>query len=343
MATSSQGDLSSRDLPSRLRRRLGAAVVDNFFRGAARLGRLHPRARPERHGIEVIRDVRYGPAREHVLDVYRPKERGEQARPLVLYVHGGGFRILSKDTHWVMGLAFARRGYVVASIDYRLAPTHRFPAAVEDAARALLWVHAHARQWGADPTRIVLAGESAGANLVTALTVATCFERAEPFAREVFDAGIVPRAVLPACGLLQVSDAGRFSRRKPTLSRLVADRIEEVTHAYLGELDRPELVGSDALALADPLLVLESDAAPARSLPPFFAPCGTADPLLDDTRRLAAALRKRGAVIEDAYYPGEVHAFHAFVFRPAAKRCWQDTYAFLDRHCPARGGTPDAP
>ena len=59
---------------------------------------------------------------------------------------------------------------------------------------------------------------------------------------------------------------------------------------------------------------------------------GTADPLLDDTRRLHAALRARGAVSEVKYYPGEPHAFHAFVFRESAKRHWRDTFAFLDTH-----------
>ncbi len=323
-------------LRDRVRRQAGSFLVDSFFRGASGLGRLHPRARPEHHGVEVVRDVAYGPRAAHRLDVYRPAgHRPGDLRPALLYVHGGGFRMLSKDTHWVMGLAFARRGYVVFSIDYRLAPAHRFPAAIEDCSHAYAWVIAHARAWGGDPSRCVLAGESAGANLVTALAVAACFERPEPHARRVFETGQPPTAVLPACGLLQVSDTGRFSRRKATLSRFVAERIEEVGDAYLGELDRPEHHGSDTLGLADPLLVLEGPARTARTLPPFFVPCGTADPLLDDTRRLAAALRARGVVARDVYYPGEVHAFHAFIFREQAQRCWRDTFEFLDGHCPA--------
>ncbi|GAB4197438.1 MAG: hypothetical protein OHK0013_05620 [Sandaracinaceae bacterium] len=312
-------------------------MVDGFFRTAATVGKLHPRARPEHHGVEIVRDVRYAPGSStaHLLDVYRP--RGHQPgelRPALLYVHGGGFRILSKDTHWVMGLAFARRGYVVFSINYRLAPAHPFPAAVQDCAAAYAWVAEHARAWGGDPERLVLAGESAGANLVTSLAVSACFERPEEHARRVAETGVVPRAVLPACGLLQVSDPGRFSRRKPGLRRVVADRIEEVSHAYLGPLDHPSHYGSPELDLADPLVLLERADPPARPLPPFFAPCGTADPLLDDTRRLAAALRARHVPVQDVYYPGEVHAFHAFVFRAQAKKCWADTFAFLDRHCP---------
>lgn len=325
-----------RGLRERVRRKAGAFFVDGFFRGAATLGRMHPRAQPARHGVEVVRDVCYAPEAEARrvgpssarLDVYRPRDhRPGELRPVVLYVHGGGFRILSKDTHWVMGLSFARRGYVVFSIDYRLAPAHPFPAALEDAAEAYAWVVAHAAAWGGDATRLVLAGESAGGNLVTALTIAATFERPEPYAKRVFDTGVVPVATLPACGMLQVSDTARFVRRKPSFPKFLADRMDEVRTAYLGA--HADAVGDPRLDLADPLVVLERDEAPVRPLPPFFAPCGTADPLLDDTRRLAAALRRRGVDVVDVYYPGEVHAFHAFVFRPAAKKCWNDHFEFL--------------
>jgi acetyl esterase len=246
---------------------------------------------------------------------------------VVLYVHGGGFRILSKDTHWPMGLAFASRGFVVFNINYRLAPRHRFPAAVEDCCAAFAWLTRNAAAWGGDPSRIVLAGESAGANLVTSLAVAASWSRPEPWARAVWDTGVSPRAVLPACGLLQVTDAGRFRRRKPGLPTFINDRILEVAGAYL-----PRDAGPDALEMADPLCIIERAGPTGRPLPPFFVPVGTADPILDDTRRLAAALDRRGVPCEARYYDGEVHAFHAFVFRRAARRCWSDAFAFLARH-----------
>lgn len=318
---------------------MGALVADGFFRGASRLGRLHPRARPEAHGLEVIRDVAYDPSHpERRLDVWRPAARaGATAptlRPAVVYVHGGGFRILSKETHWVMALAFARRGYTVFNVDYRLAPRHPFPAALEDLAAAWAWVVAHAAEYGADAQRLALAGESAGANLVTALTAAACFARDEPYARRVFDTGVVPRVVMPACGLHQVSDPGRFRRRRPDLSRFVADRIEEVTHAYLGGRGHE---GDPEVDLADPVRLLERDEPAARPLPAFFLTCGTADPILDDTRRLHAALARRGCDVDVRYYPGEPHAFHAMVFREPARRHWRDTWSFLDARLP-----PDA-
>jgi acetyl esterase len=328
------------------RRYLGSAAVDGFFNGLSRVARLHPQARPERHAVEHLRDIRYldSAMSEHLLDVYRPlpsqaNEQGVRRTgppwPMVFYVHGGGFRILSKDTHWVMGLGFARRGYVVFNVDYRLAPKHRFPSAIDDVCRAFSWVMKNAARFGADPSRVVLAGESAGANLAASLAVTLAYEREELFAREAYATGVVPKAVVPACGVFQVSDLARLKKRKPGMSPFIADRLAEVESAYLGE-------GASACSrdLADPLLVFERGEAPSRPLPPFFLPVGTRDPLLPDTRRMAVALRGLGVDAVDAYYAGEVHAFHAFVMRENARRCWRDTFDFLDQHVPEAGVRP---
>lgn len=319
-------------LQERFRRRAGAMVVDGFFRGISAAGKLHPKARPERHNIELIRDVAYRNSglAEHRLDIYRPRDAGSQGPlPVIVYVHGGGFRILSKDTHWIMGLAFARRGYLVFNISYRLAPEHRFPAAIEDACDALAWVVEHAARFGGDPSRLALAGESAGANLVTSLAIATSYRRPEPWARRVFDAGVRPRAVVPACGVFQVTEPERFQRRFPRLSPFIYDRLLEVSDAYLGSA-QPHRPGEHDLA--DPVMLFERGDAPDRPLPPFFTPCGTRDPLVDDTQRLKRALDALGTRCDVELYPGEPHAFHAIVFTPNARRCWARTFDFLDEH-----------
>ncbi len=323
-----------RRLPQRLRRGAGAFFIDNFFRGASRIGKWHPKANPERHDVEVIHDVAYDQSglREHRLDIYRPLAlaRGEVDNvPIVLYIHGGGFRILSKDTHWVMALAYARRGYLVFNISYRLAPQHRFPTALQDACTALEWVKNNAALYGGDLDRLILAGESAGANLVTSLAMALSYERPEAWARRAYDLGITPRAVVAACGIYHVSDVARFKRRWPHMSQFIHDRLTEVSDSYLGDRSRHD---ARSLELADPLVVLERGDAPSRPLPPFFTPCGTKDPLIDDTQRLAHALEQMGVECEARYYEGELHAFHAAVFTENAKRCWVDTYRFLDKH-----------
>jgi acetyl esterase len=317
-----------RSMFGELRMRAGRAVLDSAWAAIATAGNL-PNVRPERHGVERIHDIPYDSTQaHHHLDVYRPTRRAGPL-PVVLYVHGGGFRILSKDTHWLMAKAFSRRGYVVFNINYRLAPKHPFPAAIEDACAALAWVKENAARFGGDPDRLVLAGESAGANLVTALAIATSWPRPEPWARRLWDLGVRPSAVLPACGILQVSDTDRFHRRK-RLSNFLNDRLHEVEEAYLSSS------AADGIArdLADPLVWLERAEQPPRPLPPFLAGVGTADVLLDDTRRLKAALDRLGVPCEVRYYPREIHAFHAFVWRPNARAFWQETFAFLDRHVP---------
>src|SRR5437016_1335584 len=103
-----------------------------MLEGLSRAGRATPLARAYMRGVRVERNVAYHQrgAPHHRLDVYQTRERG----PALLYLHGGAFRILSKDTHWLMATIFAKAGYVVFNANYRLAPVHRFPAATEDAA-----------------------------------------------------------------------------------------------------------------------------------------------------------------------------------------------------------------
>ena len=313
-------------LHERVRRRIGAALTDGFFKGAANGARFLPVAHPRVHGVEVLRDVPYtlSGGDHHLLDVWRPSRPAPGKLPVVLYLHGGGFRFLSKDTHWVFGLVFARRGFIVCNINYRLAPEHPYPAAIDDACAAYRWVVENAERLGGDPNQIVLAGESAGANLCTSVALATSYQRPEPFARSVFELGVQPKAVVPACGLFQVSDPERFGLK----SKYFWDRIAEVTDAYLHGVEVDHHHGLD---LADPVVALERGEKPERPLPPFFIPGGGWDVIAADGPRLAEALRALGGRAEAKIYPRGFHAFHAFVLTPSALRCWRDTFAFIDR------------
>lgn len=302
-------------------------MTDAFFRGMGLGVGALPVARPERYGVTVEKDVPYRDTGlvEHRLDVYRPPAQ-HGLLPVVFYIHGGGFRILSKETHWVFGLAYAREGYLVVNVNYRLAPRYPFPAAVIDVAAAWQWLVANAARLGADLSRVVVAGESAGANLSTGLTMMSAWERPESFARDVFSAGVVPRAVVAACGIYEVSRPERFSHH----GLFLRDRIGEITDAYLGgvRLDEPR-----TLELADTVVGLERAPAPSRPLPAFFLPCGTWDLLLGDTHRMHRALLDHGATRSEAReYPRGPHAFHAFVMAPLARRCWGDTFDFLRRN-----------
>ncbi len=296
---------------------LGGAALGSglnlMFNGLAAMGRLHPASRPSAHGLRRITNVPYTGtgSRAHLLDVVRPDD-GQTGLPVVLYLHGGAFRILSKDTHYVASLMFGTRGAVVFNANYRLAPKHPFPAAIEDAAEALHWVVAHAAEYGGDAGRLVLAGESAGANLATALTVAACFDIDDPISQRLHAATIVPRVLLPAMGFLQVSDPERFQRRKQ-LPWALRNRILDAGTGY-------NPCGTSH-PLCDPLLVYESDTQPNRPLPPMFAAAAIRDPILDDTRRLHAAAKRRGLDAEIAYGDGP-HAFHFLLWRKDARAMW---------------------
>ena len=309
-----------------VRKRAGQVFTESFFKGIARSFSVTPLAWPRLYGVEVIRDVPYLPGGlvEQRLDIYRPRHQGNAPRPALMYVHGGGFRFMAKETHWLMGLLFASRGYVVFNVEYRLAPRYRFPAAHQDVAAAYQWMIEHRGEYGsAGP--IVLAGESAGANLAWGVTLSACYERPEPWARQVFDLGVVPDALVSACGMLEVSHPERVLEQG--LSTFFLDRFEEVYRDYVAGSEAEQQGKAD---LVDPLVVLEQGFAPRRPLPAVVATVGTADPLLDDTRRLQVALERLAVPVAAWYYPGEIHSFQPLIWRRHARRSWAATFRFLE-------------
>ena len=268
--------------------------------------------------IEVDRDVSYGSHRQQRLDLYRPADR--KPRALVIYVHGGGFRTLSKETHRPMARILARAGYAAANIDYRLAPEAAYPAAPSDAVAALRWLAERADALDFPLDRIVWAGESAGANIAMAAALGSVYQADEPWGRGAFGLGVSPWGVVSICGLLQVSDPERLDR-PGRLPSVVRDRLYEASRDYLPETFlQPER----APMLADPVRLLEQGALPDRPLPWFFAASGTRDPVIEDTRRLTRAVEALGGTIEERIYPGEVHSFHAFLWRSQARDLWGD-------------------
>ena len=299
-------------------------ALDVFFRTVATLGEYHPENKRRKANTRLIAEnIAYldtgNPA--HTLDLHAPKEVVGPL-PVLLYMHGGGFRILSKDTHRSIARRFAQAGYLVVNINYRLTPAGHFPHALQDACGALHWILDHIEDYGGDPKRLVYAGESAGGNLSLALAMLGCFKRPEPWAKKVFAANPQVRAVLPACGILEVHHTDRYLTDQ-SLPRWVRSRIKVVCDGYRG--DAPQG------ALASPLHLLESDTPSDRPLPPIFSICGDADYILSDTERLGNALeirKNRGGV---KIYPRGIHAFHVF-FGRQAKQAWKDQFEFLKTH-----------
>jgi acetyl esterase len=317
----------------RLRLSRGAAiagVVDRAAHSLAWMRYAMPDAQPERHHVFLERDVPYGASRSrhHRLDVYVPM-RAARPTPVVMYVHGGGFATLSKDTHRVMALAIAARGYLVFNVNYRLGLRHPYPEPLEDVANALVWVNANAERFGGDRSRIAIAGESAGGNLVTALGVMHAKRHEQPFARRLHDASVQLRAVVSTYPYLDLRD---HYAAHPRLAGWYKSALFYAASSYLGK----SVFAGEHDMLASPVRVLEHHFVPDRPLPPFFIACGSRDPLLQQCHRLKDALDRLGSPAELFIAPGEIHAFDAMVWRAPARAKWKATHAFLAKHLTPR-------
>jgi acetyl esterase len=214
--------------------------------------------------------------------------------PTIVFFHGGGFVMGDLDTHD----AIARRlcndvSAVVVSVDYRLAPEHPFPAGVDDANAAVHWVAAHVTDFGGDPARVAVAGDSAGANLAA---VAAQLATADgiPLAAQLLvypptDAGG------EYASITENAD-GYFLTR--------ADMEWFFAH-YLGmDLDDPR-----ATELAVNPLVAPLRAPSLAGLPPAIVATGEFDPLRDEGDAYAAALAAAGVPVEHRQFAGLIHGF----------------------------------
>ncbi len=118
-------------------------------------------------------EIAYGDDPKHRLDAYVPVGAGAEARPLVVFWHGGGWNSGDKAEYRFVGAALAESGYAAVLPNYRHYPQVLMPGFMEDAAQAALWAAEHASALGADPNRVYLMGHSAGAHLAALLTLDT--------------------------------------------------------------------------------------------------------------------------------------------------------------------------
>jgi acetyl esterase/lipase len=314
--------------------RLRARVLDRLVHGYTRARYLFPTGELALGAVHVTKDVVYGPLRTHRMDVYRPANSQADAarveKPPVVYVHGGGFQMLSKETHRAMALRYARAGYTVFVPDYRLAPEHPAPAQLEDAIRAITFAVG-----GDAPKPFLLAGESAGGNLVTALALLASRRDQKAEFAEFFEGvgrGLV--GVVATYGLLDLTDRCA-SLARPKIKPYARRMAHRSAQAYaLGRYPRGLAEVTEKIAeypFLSPLTWLEDGYVAERPLPPFFIDCGTRDPLLNQSRRLAKALQEAATSAELLVVPGGIHAYDALGTPAQQLQKWEAVTRFLDR------------
>ncbi len=219
--------------------------------------------------------------------VYTPK--GSGPFPVVVFYHGGGWVQGNRDTHdWPCRAIADRSGAVVVSVDYRLAPEHPYPAAVNDAYAALVWVKANGKALNADPSKIAVAGDSAGGNLAAAVCLMSRDRKGPAIA---FQALIYPG--LDAANL--DTDSYRFFGTGYMLNKA---NIERFIAMYLP--DRRDRID----AYASPLLA-KSHA----NLPPALVITAEFDVLRDEGEAYAKKLNDAGGRARASRYAGMIHAF----------------------------------
>ena len=252
-------------------------VTDLLFGGVAR-------------GVQITEATAAGQVGPLPVRIHRPQGPAAGPLPLVVEFHGGGWTIGSLDqADWLCSNVAAMAGAVVVAVDYRLAPTHRWPAAAEDCYAALVDLVARADELGADPTRVAVMGDSAGGNLSAVVSL---------MARDRGGPRIGFQGLLyPATDLTLASPSIEENANAPILTR--ADVLAFREH-YLGGQDPRH-------PYASPLL-----AADHSGLPPALVQVAEHDPIRDDGLRYAAALGAAGVPVRTTQYVGMPHGYLSF-------------------------------
>lgn len=229
-------------------------------------------------------------------DVYRPL--GEPPFPTLLYLHGGAWVMGAPATHRRLAADLCALGLLTVVLDYRRAPKHRFPAAVDDTLHALDWTAEHAAEYGGDRSRLLIGGDSAGANLAAA-------------ALAVGPATAV-RAALLCYGIYDVH------RALPALTALVGGPDPD-TQLYLRPDDARRL-------LDDPRLHPERHCA---GFPPTLVLTGDEDPLYPESKALAGRLAGAGVPHRFTVVTGAPHGFLQLPTHPSHAQGLQTIQEFL--------------
>ncbi len=247
-----------------------------------------------RQPIGALRDLEVdgaeGPLRARL---YTPTERlGAEPAPTMLFIHGGGWIYGDLESHDASCRFLAEQsGVQILAIDYRLAPEHKFPAAVEDCRAAYRWLVEHADDVNADPLRLAVGGDSAGG----ALSVSTAVYAAEndlPMAFQLL--------IYPGTDWVERTESRRLFAEGFVLTKKFMDNAEEAYFAPDADKSVPD---ASALRRVD---------FPEKMAPALVVTAGF-DPLRDEGAAYVRLLHDQGLEVEAKHYPSMIHGFIHFV------------------------------
>lgn len=260
-------------------------------------------------------DITYGDGPREQLDVWKPAG-ATTTLPVIVWVHGGGWIGGDKSAVAPYLRNLAGSGFVVVGINYALAPAHRYPVPVRQTGDALSWLVAHAAEIGADPGRIVLAGDSAGAQIAAQyaalvsdsgyaakLGIAPAITRGQLRATLLHCGPYDPQMLLDATGI-----SGWF--------------VKTIGWAYLGTKD------FSSPQVREASVVTHATAA----YPPSLLTGGDDDPLTPQGRALAARLTELAVPVHALWFPGLNHEFQFDLSLPQSQQVLADTKSFLAQH-----------
>ncbi len=238
--------------------------------------------------------------------VYRPSD--EAKLPIVLYYHGGGFTWGDLDTHDRLCRRLSNRsGAIVVSVAYRLAPEHRFPAAVDDAYAALEWAARNNAEISGDPARIAVAGDSAGGNLAAVTALKSRDQNGPRIAFQVLYYPGMNMTDLRTKSMEDFAEGYVFTRAQIQFNWNQYVPVADRSHPYVSPLLAPD----------------------HRGLPPALVITAAFDPLRDSGEAYARKLADAGVPTRLSRYEGVIHGFLSLPFERKADRAIDESAVAL--------------
>ena len=282
-----------------------------FNLSAARSDKKRDDAIPLPQGVTECRNISYGPHGDwNLLDVYYP-EKTDSPLPTIVSIHGGGYVYGSKEIYRRYGMDMAKRGFAFVNFNYRLAPKWKFPSPLADTNAVLKWVQMNARRYHLDPQRIILLGDSAGAQLASQYAAI----HTNPEYASLFELNL-PKVTIRALGL----NCGRYD-----MVNWMAKKRKGLALDYLGKeipADDPRL---DVLG------------AVTGQYPPAYITTAHNDFLKADAEPMFRFLNSKGVSCGWKCYGSPeqknvAHVFHVNILLPEAIACNNDAAAFFRRY-----------